>query len=94
MRDEVNARARAILPPRSREESQLLAEVGPLVLELLPGPEGLEEDEAQEVVATAALIGSDAALEVLKRFREHPASGVGDATCRVLAAIRFRDVCP
>ncbi|MCX4639584.1 NACHT domain-containing protein [Streptomyces platensis] len=77
VRDEVNARARAILPPRSREESQLLAEVGPLVLELLPGPEGLEEDEAQEVVATAALIGSDAALEVLKRFREHPASGVG-----------------
>ncbi|WP_328547659.1 NACHT domain-containing protein [Streptomyces platensis] len=72
VRDEVNARARAILPPRSREESQLLAEVGPLVLELLPGPERLEEDEAQEVVATAALIGSDAALEVMKRFRNHP----------------------
>ncbi|WP_405840480.1 NACHT domain-containing protein [Streptomyces platensis] len=75
VRDEVNERARAILPPRSREESQLLAEVGPLVLELLPGPEGLEDDEAQEVVATAALIGSDAALEVMKRFRKHPASG-------------------
>nr|WP_229894296.1 hypothetical protein [Streptomyces glebosus] len=76
VRDEVNERARAILPPRSREESQLLAEVGPLVLELLPGPEGLEDDEAQEVVATAALIGSDAALEVMKRFRGHPEIGV------------------
>ncbi|MFJ3953613.1 NACHT domain-containing protein [Streptomyces libani] len=75
VRDEVNERARAILPPRSREESQLLAGVGPLVLELLPGPEGLEDDEAQEVVATAALIGSDAALEVMKRFRDHPAIG-------------------
>ncbi|MFF3542200.1 NACHT domain-containing protein [Streptomyces platensis] len=76
VRDEVNERARAILPPRSYEESQLLAEVGPLVLELLPGPEGLEDDEAQEVVVTAALIGSDAALEVMKRFRNHPAIAV------------------
>ncbi|MFE7542731.1 NACHT domain-containing protein [Streptomyces platensis] len=75
VRDEVNERARAILPPRSREESQLLAEVGPLVLELLPGPEGLADDEAEEVVATAALIGSDAGLEVMKRFRNHPAVG-------------------
>ncbi|SCK35318.1 hypothetical protein YWIDRAFT_06388 [Streptomyces sp. SceaMP-e96] len=75
VRDEVNGRARAILPPRSNEESQLLAKVGPLVLELLPGPEGLADDEAQEVVVTAALIGSDAALEVMKRFRNHPASG-------------------
>ncbi|RXS65833.1 NACHT domain-containing protein [Streptomyces sioyaensis] len=75
VREEVHTRARAILPPRSHEESQLLAAVGPLVLELLPGPEGLAEDEAQEVVATAALIGSDAALEVMKRFRKHPADG-------------------
>ncbi|MCF3175493.1 NACHT domain-containing protein [Streptomyces sioyaensis] len=77
VREEVQERARAILPPRSREESQLLAAVGPLVLELLPGPEGLEDDEAQEVVATAALLASDAALEVMKRFRGHRTSGVG-----------------
>ncbi|MGW1377943.1 NACHT domain-containing protein [Streptomyces sp. NPDC002446] len=77
VREEVNERARAILPPRSRKESQLLAEVGPLVLELLPGPDGLEDDEAQEVVATAALIGSDTALEVMKRFRDHPSRKTG-----------------
>lgn len=52
------------------------------MLELLPGPEGLADDEAQEVVATAALIGSDAALEVMKRFRDHPASGVGNQLAR------------
>ncbi|REK85379.1 NACHT domain-containing protein [Streptomyces inhibens] len=75
VRDLVNERARAILPPRSYKESKLLAGVGPLVLELLPGPDGLEEDEAQEVVATAAFIASDAALEVMKLFRGHPASG-------------------
>ncbi|MGF6944338.1 hypothetical protein BKA18_004191 [Streptomyces auratus] len=71
VRAEVHQRARAILPPRTREESQLLAAVGPLVLELLPGPEGLEDDEAQGVVATAALLASEAALEVMKRFRGH-----------------------
>ncbi|MEU9113323.1 NACHT domain-containing protein [Streptomyces sp. NPDC048483] len=76
VRDEVYERARAILPPRCREESELLAEVGPMVLELLPGPDGLENDEAQEVVASAARIGSEAALEVLKRFRKHPAGNV------------------
>ncbi len=78
VREEVNERARAILPPRNREESDRLAGVGPLVLELLPGPEGLADDEAREVVATAALIGSDAGLEVMKRFRDHPAIGVGN----------------
>lgn len=75
VREEVHTRARAILPPRTREESQLLAAVGPLVLELLPGPEGLADDEAQEVVATAALIGSDAGMEVMKGFRHHTAVG-------------------
>ncbi|MFH9229294.1 NACHT domain-containing protein [Streptomyces lydicus] len=75
VRQEVNERARAILPPRSREESRLLAEVGPFVLELLPGPDGLADDEAQEVVATAELLASDAAFEVVKRFVEHPALG-------------------
>ncbi|MFD3422504.1 NACHT domain-containing protein [Streptomyces decoyicus] len=74
VRDEVHERAGAILPPRTPEESKLLAEVGPLVLELLPGPEGLEDDEAREVVVAAALIGSDAALEVLKRLRSRPST--------------------
>ncbi|WP_129294907.1 NACHT domain-containing protein [Streptomyces lydicus] len=73
VRAEVHNRAEAILPPRNREEANLLAQVGPLVLELLPGPDdGLETDEAAEVVATATLLASDAGLEVLKRFRHSP----------------------
>ncbi|MHB6908866.1 NACHT domain-containing protein [Streptomyces sp. DB-54] len=72
VREEVNVRVREILPPRTHGESTLLAQVGPIVLELLPGPDGLENDEAQEVVATAAAIGSDAALECIKLFRSHP----------------------
>ncbi|QRX93606.1 NACHT domain-containing protein [Streptomyces noursei] len=76
VRDEVNARAQVILPPRTREESHLLVDAGPLVLELLPGPDGLEDDEAQEVIFTAASLGTDAALECVKPFRNHPARTV------------------
>ncbi|WP_405743657.1 NACHT domain-containing protein [Streptomyces sp. NBC_01525] len=73
VREAVEERAGAILPPRTSEESLLLAGVGPFVVELLPGPEdGLTEDEARQVVTTAAKIGTEGALEVLRRFRNHP----------------------
>ncbi|GAA3160757.1 MULTISPECIES: NACHT domain-containing protein [Streptomyces] len=77
VREVVERRAAVILPPRSAYESRLLSEVGPFVAELLPGPEdGLTDDEAREVVATAAQIGTDGALEVMKRYRDHPAPTV------------------
>jgi hypothetical protein len=56
---------------RDRAE-RIVADAGPLVLELLPGPEGLTDDEARAVVITASLIGTDTALPVLSRFRSHP----------------------
>ncbi|WP_306318295.1 MULTISPECIES: NACHT domain-containing NTPase [unclassified Streptomyces] len=68
----VEERAATLIPPGSTEEARALASVGPLALELLPGPEGLTEAEARAVVATASLIGTDAALPVLSRFRTHP----------------------
>ncbi|WP_399087476.1 NACHT domain-containing protein [Streptomyces sp. BBFR2] len=77
VREAVEERAGVILPPRHFEESKLLADVGPLVLELLPGPEdGLSDEEATETVHTAGRIGTAGALEFLKRFREHPAPAV------------------
>ncbi|MBD0838950.1 NACHT domain-containing protein [Streptomyces sp. TRM68416] len=69
VRAEVEARAAALIPPRTPEEARTLAEAGPLVLELLPGPEGLADDEAEAVTATAAMVGTDAAMAVLGRFR-------------------------
>ncbi|GGR85318.1 ATP-binding protein [Streptomyces aureoverticillatus] len=72
VREEVEARAAGLIPPRTAAEAQILAEAGPLVLELLPGPEGLSEDEALGVVHTARLVGKEYALPVLKRFRDHP----------------------
>ncbi len=69
VRGDVEARAKELMPPRTWDEAEALAKVGALVLELLPGPDGLSEDEAACVVRTAGLIGGDAALGVIRRFR-------------------------
>ncbi|MFJ8583061.1 NACHT domain-containing protein [Streptomyces sp. NPDC093595] len=69
VRREVEGRARELVPPRSTEDAEELAKVGELVLELLPGPEGLEEGAAAAVVRTAARFEGDAALAVVSRFR-------------------------
>lgn len=72
VRRQVEDLARALLPPRTAEEARELAEAGPLVLELLPGPEGLTDEEAEAVTATAALVGTDGAVPLLARFAGHP----------------------
>ncbi|MFE7898230.1 NACHT domain-containing protein [Streptomyces sp. NPDC057424] len=75
VRAEVEERAGSLVPPRTTEEAKALAEAGPLVLELLPGPEGLTAQEAHGVAVTASLLGAEeneGALAVLRRFREHP----------------------
>ncbi|SCK58310.1 NACHT domain-containing protein [Streptomyces sp. WMMB 322] len=68
VRNEVELRAAAMFPPRSFEEAKELAAVGPVALELLPGPELLEDDEAEAVAHAVAQIGSDAALARLTEF--------------------------
>ncbi|MDG9713115.1 NACHT domain-containing protein [Streptomyces sp. DH10] len=75
VRMEVEGRAAALIPPRTTGAARELAEAGPLVLELLPGPEGLTDEEALGVTVTASVLGSeepDGALAVLRRFRDHP----------------------
>ncbi|MFG2916413.1 NACHT domain-containing protein [Kitasatospora sp. NPDC048298] len=69
VRQEVTEHAAALLPPRNGEEAAVLAAAGPVILDLLPGPDGLDEDEAAAVVHTAGLIGGEAAMGVMKRFR-------------------------
>ncbi|MFF9091057.1 NACHT domain-containing protein [Streptomyces sp. NPDC014991] len=79
VRAEVEARAEALIPPGTTEEARVLAEAGPLVLELLPGPAGLTTEQARGVAVTASLLGDeepDTALAVLRRFRDHPDLGV------------------
>lgn len=69
VRAEVQRRAEKLIPPRSLGQARALADVGPVVLELLQGPEGLTPDEAYFTVLTAVRIGTDAAIPVLARFR-------------------------
>ncbi|MGW5092009.1 NACHT domain-containing protein [Streptomyces coelicoflavus] len=75
VRAEVEERAAALIPPRTAEAARDLATAGPLVLELLPGPDELTQAEALGVTVAASVLGGeepDGALAVLRRFREHP----------------------
>ncbi|MFE3497651.1 NACHT domain-containing protein [Streptomyces sp. NPDC059175] len=64
----VEQRARVLMPPRSQEEAKELAALGPGILDLLPGPQGLEGDEVGPVIETATAIGGDQAYAFLRRF--------------------------
>lgn len=75
---EVRRRTAELLPPRSWQEAEELAGVGDLILELLPGP----EDEAESSgppgwpIRTAAMVGGDAAYELIKRYRDDERDGI------------------
>ncbi|MFI1257617.1 NACHT domain-containing protein [Streptomyces netropsis] len=70
VREMVESRAGALLPPRTYEEARELAAVGPVILDLLPRPETLKSDEARAVIQTAVAVGGDAALSWLKQYRD------------------------
>lgn len=76
IRAEVESRAATHIPPQDVDEARALADIGPVVLDLLPGPEGLTDQQAQAVVVTASRIGTDTAIPLLSRFRDHPALAV------------------
>ncbi|MBK5992065.1 NACHT domain-containing protein [Streptomyces sp. MBT58] len=71
----VEHHARVLMPPRSPEEATGLAALGPGILDLLPGPEGLEYDEVGAVIQTAATIGGDHAYAFLSNFTQSLSSG-------------------
>ncbi|MFE3114979.1 NACHT domain-containing protein [Streptomyces niveus] len=73
VRREVERRAAALIPPTNGDEAQRLSYAGALVLDLLPGPDGLSDEEAAAVVVTARLIGGDHALQLLHEYARHPA---------------------
>ncbi|MFJ8312301.1 MULTISPECIES: NACHT domain-containing protein [unclassified Streptomyces] len=75
-RAEVERRTIGLIPPASSRAAQALAKAGPLILDLLPGPEDLEWDTAEHVVTAASHTGSERAIPFLARFARHPAIGV------------------
>ncbi|AQS68321.1 NACHT domain-containing NTPase [Streptomyces pactum] len=77
VRERVEDGLRAHIPPVDFEAAREVARAGgDLVLGLLPGPEEVDPRTAARVVHTAVSVGSDAALQFLRRFRDHPGSGV------------------
>ncbi|MEU4097886.1 NACHT domain-containing protein [Streptomyces sp. NPDC026673] len=71
VREAVERRAAALVPPADAAEARALAEAGPLVLDLLPDPDGLSDEDALHVVVTACHLPSDRALRYLGRFAGH-----------------------
>ncbi|MFE0131506.1 NACHT domain-containing protein [Streptomyces sp. NPDC059037] len=71
VREEVEWRMRSYIPPLSAPDARELGAVGPMVLDLLPGPEDLSDEEALNVTIAATHIKSDAAIPLLARFAQH-----------------------
>ncbi|MBT2472022.1 NACHT domain-containing protein [Streptomyces sp. ISL-66] len=71
VREAVEQRTGTLIPPRSDVEARALGEVGPLILDLLPGPEGLRDIDAYLTVIAATWIASDAALPLLAGYADH-----------------------
>ncbi|MFI1969544.1 hypothetical protein BLA24_14955 [Streptomyces cinnamoneus] len=76
VRARVERAASELVPPRDTESAKALAEAGQIVLDLLPGPEGLSDEVAHAVVVTATTIGDDRAIPLLARYAAHPSLAV------------------
>ncbi|MFD9518241.1 NACHT domain-containing protein [Streptomyces sp. NPDC059979] len=64
-------RTSELLPPRGPEQAEELARAGELVLDLLPSTaDQLSDLEVAGTIRTAALVGGERALSVIRRFRE------------------------
>ncbi|MFD8938084.1 NACHT domain-containing protein [Streptomyces sp. NPDC059578] len=76
VRTRIGERLYALIPPVDREAARELATVGPLVLDLLPGPGEWGVEESLMVVITASRIESDAAIPFLARYAHDPSLSV------------------
>ncbi|MGH4033284.1 NACHT domain-containing protein [Actinomycetota bacterium Odt1-20B] len=77
VREKVELRAAGLIPPRNRKDAQELATAGPMVLDLLPAPDGLSNEDAWRVAITATHVPSDAAIPFLSRLARHPDPAAG-----------------
>ncbi|MFG2722813.1 NACHT domain-containing protein [Streptomyces sp. NPDC048416] len=76
VRAEVERRTTGLIPPTSPAAARVLAKAGPLILDLLPGPEELSPLGAAHVVIAASHTGSERAIPFMARFARCPDLGV------------------
>ncbi|MCM1967205.1 NACHT domain-containing NTPase [Streptomyces sp. G1] len=68
-REAVEERTARLIPPRNDREARALGDVGPLILDLLPGPEdAVDSLGGYHTVVAASHVASDAALPFLARY--------------------------
>ncbi|MFJ3304790.1 NACHT domain-containing protein [Streptomyces sp. NPDC086549] len=61
----------SLMPPRSHRDAVQFGRLGPAVLGMLPGPDGLDPASAAAVVVTAGEIRGKNALTLIKKFATH-----------------------
>ncbi|WP_407560110.1 NACHT domain-containing protein [Streptomyces sp. 184] len=76
VREAVERETKALIPPRTVVEARALGAAGPLVLDLLPGPEEADDDVARLVAVAATYVESNRAIAFLARFAAHPSLDV------------------
>ncbi|MFD6984368.1 NACHT domain-containing protein, partial [Streptomyces sp. NPDC059956] len=72
VREAVEERITVLITPRDTFDARALGTLGPLVLDLLPGPDGLDESDCYYSVIAASKVASDAAIPFLARYSGHP----------------------
>ncbi|CAM5505515.1 NACHT domain-containing protein [Streptomyces abikoensis] len=76
VRARVEKAAGELVPPRDLEAAKSLAAAGQVVLDLLPGPEGLSDEVAHAVVVAATTLADEKAVPLLSRYVDHPSLAV------------------
>lgn len=82
VREEIESRASQLIPPENYQQAQNLASIGPMVLDMLPGPDRLTSEQMHAVVQTITFIGTDAGISPLARFRVAQSERVRDLLSR------------
>lgn len=70
VRSRVHRYTRDLVRPTSLEAARALGWIGPIVLEMLPDPSGVSDEEAHRLAVTATSIADDRAIDYLVRLRD------------------------
>lgn len=92
VRAAVEERTARLIPPDDEAEARALARVGPLILDLLPGPDAVDPGDARHVVIAASHVASDAAVPFLARYAAERDSPLAIRSQLVWAWSRFDTV--
>jgi hypothetical protein len=72
VRTEVWEKIASLMPPRNHRDAVQFGRLGPTMLDILPGPDGLDPISSAAVVVTAGEIRGSRALALIKRFATYP----------------------